>query len=415
MKCLLRHCHTEMAQLTALTLIVGVGWVELWECPTHGVYSIPKRGKTMKEVSCNRAEWCGHWCHASAPHQVTEQCERGYCLEVRRQVRCTPVEESQAERWDRQMRESAVPAEAFARVTTPPETCSRRVLGICDLSGMPCDIVYDGVTCRRGRPPSAAEVAEADVEEHRYEDARQVWAEIPAEGTRWQTKDDRGNPLLLQWRKGSWVKVETPATMTPPVSAFSISVPIERDVALRLKANSDFRMAGARAIMARYYFEQVLGQAQRKADDGDALSAALTKGTVTLEEPISATMTASVYESNVHAILTSALRGIVDWQHRADVVNRATARIMKLPREAMAPGDIQSLCDAATTVGYDEGFEKGRAEADADLLKHAAEVMDTLEEYGPSIVPHLMDNDNNAGEQLRQAIARIRQEGGTEQ
>ncbi len=37
MKCLPLHCHEELAQLSALTLIVGVGWVELWKCPNHGV------------------------------------------------------------------------------------------------------------------------------------------------------------------------------------------------------------------------------------------------------------------------------------------------------------------------------------------------------------------------------------------
>ncbi len=90
MKCLLLHCHEELAQLTALTLIVGVGWIELWECPNHGVWSIPK-GETMKEVRCNRAGACKAWCHAATPHPVSESCERSYCREVRRQVKCEPV------------------------------------------------------------------------------------------------------------------------------------------------------------------------------------------------------------------------------------------------------------------------------------------------------------------------------------
>ncbi len=38
------------------------------------------------------------------------------------------------------------------------------------------------------------------------------------------------------------------------------------------------------------------------------------------------------------------------------------------------------------------------------LLASAKEVMDLLEEYGPSIVPHLMDSDQNAGQRLRDAI-----------
>ncbi|KKM62352.1 hypothetical protein LCGC14_1522530 [marine sediment metagenome] len=137
MKCLLDNCPKELAQLTALTLIVGVGWVELWKCPNHGVWSIPKGRETMKEVRCNAAtEECRHWCRAADPHKVTEQCERSYCLEVRRQVKC-----------------ESVPAAA-----TPPVTCSRRTRDLCDLSGLACATVYDGVTCRAGRPggPDAA-------------------------------------------------------------------------------------------------------------------------------------------------------------------------------------------------------------------------------------------------------------------
>ena len=83
----------------------------------------------MKEVSCNTAQECGHWCHAATPHPVTEQCERSYCMEVRRQVQCQPVP-----------------------VAAPPVTCSRRVQGICDLSGVTCAVVYDAVECREGRP-----------------------------------------------------------------------------------------------------------------------------------------------------------------------------------------------------------------------------------------------------------------------
>lgn len=39
------------------------------------------------------------------------------------------------------------------------------------------------------------------------------------------------------------------------------------------------------------------------------------------------------------------------------------------------------------------------------LLAAAKEVMSLLREYGPSIVPHLMDSDQNAGQRLRDAIA----------
>lgn len=39
-----------------------------------------------------------------------------------------------------------------------------------------------------------------------------------------------------------------------------------------------------------------------------------------------------------------------------------------------------------------------------NLLGSAKEVMDLLEKYGASIVPHIMDTDENAGQRLRDAI-----------
>ena len=39
------------------------------------------------------------------------------------------------------------------------------------------------------------------------------------------------------------------------------------------------------------------------------------------------------------------------------------------------------------------------------LLQAAEEAMEALAEYGASIVPHLMDTDQNAGQRLRDAIA----------
>ena len=45
-------------------------------------------------------------------------------------------------------------------------------------------------------------------------------------------------------------------------------------------------------------------------------------------------------------------------------------------------------------------------EALEDVLKHAKTVMRYLEESGPSVVPHLIDTDDNPGEFLRQAIAK---------
>jgi hypothetical protein len=41
-----------------------------------------------------------------------------------------------------------------------------------------------------------------------------------------------------------------------------------------------------------------------------------------------------------------------------------------------------------------------------DLLSAAKEVMDTLAKFGGSIVPHLLDTDMNAGQRLRDAIAK---------
>lgn len=42
----------------------------------------------------------------------------------------------------------------------------------------------------------------------------------------------------------------------------------------------------------------------------------------------------------------------------------------------------------------------------AELLRAARDVMDLLEKHGPSIVPHLIDTDMNAGQRLRDAIAK---------
>lgn len=47
-----------------------------------------------------------------------------------------------------------------------------------------------------------------------------------------------------------------------------------------------------------------------------------------------------------------------------------------------------------------------------ELLAAAIEVMDALEHWGPSIVPHLMDTDENQGQRLRVAIARAESEKG---
>lgn len=53
------------------------------------------------------------------------------------------------------------------------------------------------------------------------------------------------------------------------------------------------------------------------------------------------------------------------------------------------------------------------AQRDADwkrvepVLIHATRVMALLKEHGPSIVPHLLDSDDNEGEYLRQALIQL--------
>ncbi|CAN7602494.1 hypothetical protein [Bosea sp. LjRoot237] len=41
-----------------------------------------------------------------------------------------------------------------------------------------------------------------------------------------------------------------------------------------------------------------------------------------------------------------------------------------------------------------------------DVVEHAKRVMALLAKHGPSIVPHLMDSDDNAGQRLRDALAK---------
>ena len=60
------------------------------------------------------------------------------------------------------------------------------------------------------------------------------------------------------------------------------------------------------------------------------------------------------------------------------------------------------LREALEQIAESDALKKDNAE----LRKAAKEVMDSLAEHGPSIVPHLMDTDDNAGERLRQAIAK---------
>jgi hypothetical protein len=61
--------------------------------------------------------------------------------------------------------------------------------------------------------------------------------------------------------------------------------------------------------------------------------------------------------------------------------------------------------------GYGKPDPEGQANARLissapELLECAKAVMDMLKKHGPSIVPHLMDSDENAGQRLRDAIAK---------
>lgn len=63
--------------------------------------------------------------------------------------------------------------------------------------------------------------------------------------------------------------------------------------------------------------------------------------------------------------------------------------------------------NAEWLVKYEEERSIRRVkEAGPDLLKAAKEVIGLLEKHGGSIVPHLMDTDENAGQRLRDAIAK---------
>ncbi len=44
-----------------------------------------------------------------------------------------------------------------------------------------------------------------------------------------------------------------------------------------------------------------------------------------------------------------------------------------------------------------------------EIAINANEVMECLEEYGASIVPHLMDTDENSGERLRQLLKELKE------
>lgn len=51
--------------------------------------------------------------------------------------------------------------------------------------------------------------------------------------------------------------------------------------------------------------------------------------------------------------------------------------------------------------------DKGREETLLEVAEYAREVMSYLEKYGSSIVPHLLDTDENPGERLRDALRKL--------
>jgi chromosome segregation ATPase len=74
---------------------------------------------------------------------------------------------------------------------------------------------------------------------------------------------------------------------------------------------------------------------------------------------------------------------------------------------------LQSRLDIAVALGdqLSKDFDEARAERDravaqlCEQRKHASAVMAAIEQYGPGIVGHLLDTDDNAGEFLRRALA----------
>lgn len=76
------------------------------------------------------------------------------------------------------------------------------------------------------------------------------------------------------------------------------------------------------------------------------------------------------------------------------VINRWTARVM--PGFAAANKTFSQELDANARL----------MSAAPELLEFSKKVMATLKEFGPAIVPHLLDTDENDGQRLRNAIAK---------
>lgn len=65
----------------------------------------------------------------------------------------------------------------------------------------------------------------------------------------------------------------------------------------------------------------------------------------------------------------------------------------------------------ADTFGPDAKANAHLIAAAPEVVEHAARVMALLAAHGQSIVPHLLDSDDNAGQRLRTAIAKATGEG----
>ncbi len=88
-------------------------------------------------------------------------------------------------------------------------------------------------------------------------------------------------------------------------------------------------------------------------------------------------------------------------------VSRLFDRSRNNPTIKTVDGLINFL-DAFQDVCVDElglwKFPNTESDDEPDLLTEAKKVMELLEEHGPSIVPHLLDTDENPGQRLRDAI-----------
>ena len=74
-------------------------------------------------------------------------------------------------------------------------------------------------------------------------------------------------------------------------------------------------------------------------------------------------------------------------------------------------GDIAAVNEYLVALGSETHFAQKALddaikmlEVHRELLIYAEKVMNKLEEHGASIVPHLLDTDDNDGQRLREAI-----------